>query len=236
MRGLSRCQAPIAALLYGSWWHQKDKVVSFKDAGRLYGISRTTAKRLYELICEEFDLEHVPVKTQNGRDKGFILKGVSPTAHTHVDCVAQEAVCDSTKAQVCNAERTGMQPTDHPLETNQETQQETISTTTTDKLSVHEPLIRQFLNGKSDAARSYLEEELCKIQAKYGDEVVESQLRQGIAKEWKSISLSKYEQFNKASVDDRVPKHPCYRVFTADHGFLGDDDEEPSVLDKLIPI
>jgi hypothetical protein len=234
-RGLARRHGPTTAFLYGSWWHEKDKVISFKDVWRLYGVSRNTAKRLYELICDEFDLELVPVKTQNGRDKGFILKGVSPTAHTHADYVVQEAVCDSTKAQVCNAERTGMQPTDHPLETKQEAKQETISTTITDKLSVHEALIRRFLIGKSYAARSYLEEELSKIQAKYGDEVVESQLQQGIAKEWKSISLSNYEQFNKASVDDRVLKHPCYRVFTADHGFLGDDDEELSVLDKLIP-
>jgi len=234
-RGLSRCQAPIAALLYGSWWHQKDKVVSFTDAQRLYGISRTTAKRLYELICEEFDLELVPVKTQNGRDKGFLLKGVSRTAHTHADYVAQESVCDSTKAQVCNLESTGMQPRDHLLETNQETKQETISIEITDKLLGHEPLIREFLIGKPDAAKSYLEGELCKIQAKYGDDVVESQLRQGIAKEWNSISLANYEQFNKASVDDRVPKHPCYRVFTANHGFLDDDNFSPLVLDYLSP-
>ena len=234
-RGLSRSQAPIVSLIYGSWWHQKNKVVSYKDAERLYGISRKTAKVLYELICEEFELELIPVKTKNGRDKGFVLKGVSRGEHTSAEHVAQDAVCASQEAQVCNAERTGMQPTDHLLETNLETKQETISTTTTDKLSVHQPLIRQFLIGKPDAARSYLQDELCKIQAKYGDDVVESQLQQGIAKDWKSISFANYEQFNKASVEERVPKHPCHRIFTAEHGFLDEVKSERSVLDPLIP-
>lgn len=234
-RGLARRHGPTTALLYGSWWHEKDKVISFKDVWRLYGVSRNTARRLYELICDEFELELIPVKTKNGRDKGFVLKGVSRGEHTPLEHVTHEPVCTSHATQVCNAERTGMQPTDHPLETNQEPKQETISTATTDKLSVHEPLIRWFLIGKSDAARSYLEEQLCKIQAKYGDDVVKSQLRQGIAKEWKSISLASYEQFNKVSVDYRVPKHPCHRVFTADHGFLDDDNSDPLVLDYLTP-
>ena len=65
--------------------------------------------------------------------------------------------------------------------------------------------------------------------------MVESQLQQGIAKDWKSISLANYEQFNKTSDEDRMPKHPCHRVFTADHGFLDDDNKESSVLAKLIP-
>lgn len=234
-RGLSRSQAPIVALIYGSWWHQKNKIVSYKDAERLYGISRKTAKVLYELICEEFELEMIPVKTKNGRDKGFVLKGVSCAEHTPVERVAQEAVCASQEPQVCNAERTGMQPTDHLLETNLETKQETISTTTIDRLSVHAPLIRQFLIGKPDAARFYLQDELYKLQAKYGDDVVESQLQQGIAKDWKGISLANYEQYNKTSDDDRVPKHPCHRIFTAEHGFSDEIKTERSVLDSLIP-
>ena len=234
-RGLSRSQAPIVSLIYGSWWHQKNKIVSYKDAERLYGISRKTAKVLYELICEEFELELIPVKTKNGRDKGFILKGVSRGEHTPVEHVAQDAVCASQEAQVCNAERTGMQPTEHLLETNLETKQETISTTTIDRLSMHAPLIRQFLIGKPDRARYYLQDELCKIQAKYGDDVVESQLQQGIAKDWKGISLANYEQYNKTSDDDRVPKHPCHRIFTAEHGFSDEVKTERSVLDLLIP-
>ena len=234
-RGLSRSQAPIVSLIYGSWWHQKNKVVSYKDAWRLYGISRKTAKLLYELICEEFELELIPVKTKNGRDKGFVLKGVSCAEQTPVEHVAQDAGCASGEAQVCNAERTGMQPTDHLLETNLETKQETISTTTTDRLSVHAPLIRQFLIGKPDAAKSYLLDELHKIQAKYGDDVVESQLQQGIAKDWKGISLANYEQYNKTSDDNRVPKHPCHRIFTAENGFLDEVKTERSVLDLLIP-
>ena len=234
-RGLSRSQVPIVSLIYGSWWHQKNKVVSYKDAERLYGICRKTAKVLYELICEEFELEVISVKTKNGLDKGFLLKGVSRAEHTPVEHVAQEAVCASQEPQVCNAERTCMQPTDHLLETNLETKQETISTTTTDRLSVHAPLIRQFLIGKPDAAKSYLLDQLHKIQAKYGDDVVESQLQQGIAKDWKGISLANYEQYNKTSDDDCVPKHPCHRIFTAEHGFLDEVKTERSVLDLLIP-
>lgn len=232
-RGLSRHLAPIATLLYGSWWHQKNKPISYKDAERLFGISRATAKKLYALICEEFGLELVAIKTKNGRDKGFILKGVASGGHTPIDRVAQEAACDSHNAQVCSAESTGMQPAEHLLETNLETKQETISTMPTNRLSSHQPLIRQFLLGKPDAAKSYLLAELCKIQDKYGDDVVDAQLQFGIAKGWKSISLANYEKYNKTSDDNRVQKHPCHRVFTAEHGFLDEKNQDRLFLDSL---
>ena len=58
------------------------------------------------------------------------------------------------------------------------------------------PLIRQFNEGKSMNARKENERQTQMIYEKYGLKTAEDQLRQGIAKEWKSISLAKYEQFH----------------------------------------
>tara|TARA_B100001939_G_scaffold48059_1_gene37488 strand:+ start:76 stop:438 length:363 start_codon:yes stop_codon:yes gene_type:complete len=58
------------------------------------------------------------------------------------------------------------------------------------------PLSRQFNEGKSMNARKENERQIQMINEKYGLKTAEEQLRQGIAKEWKSISLSQYEKYN----------------------------------------
>lgn len=198
-RCLSRHLAPIALLLYGSWWHQKNRPVSYKDAERLYGISRATAKKLYCLICEEFGLELVAIKTGNGRDNGFVIRAMRPTQHTLPDSVSQEAVSDAQEALVCNAESTDVQSPEHLLEII-ESKQESITRQQQDRLSDHRPLLRQFLANKSEATARYVEEQLLLILDRYGDAVVEKQLRDGIAKEWKSISLAMFERYNPESI------------------------------------
>ena len=50
--------------MYGSWWHEKNKPVSNSDAARLYGIGRQKAADIYKMLCEEFDLELEPIKTE----------------------------------------------------------------------------------------------------------------------------------------------------------------------------
>ena len=65
------------------------------------------------------------------------------------------------------------------------------------------PLIRQFNEGKSMNARKENERQVLMIYENYGLKTAEDQLRQAIAKEWKSISLARYEQYNPdaANVD-----------------------------------
>ena len=88
-RGWKRYLAPIALAMYASWWHEKNKTVSNKDAERLYGIGREKAAEIYKMLCEEFELELVPIKTANGRDAGFIMRGVSHTGHIEDASVVQ---------------------------------------------------------------------------------------------------------------------------------------------------
>ena len=58
------------------------------------------------------------------------------------------------------------------------------------------PLIRQFNEGKSMNARKENERQVLMIYENYGLKTAEDQLRQAIARPWKSISLAKYEQYN----------------------------------------
>ena len=92
--------------MYGSWWHEKNKPVSNSDAKRLYGISRKKAAKIYEMLCEEFGLELETIKTVNGRDAGFIMRGVSRTGHIDDVSVVQETGSVTQEAQVCLAQDT----------------------------------------------------------------------------------------------------------------------------------
>ena len=56
------------------------------------------------------------------------------------------------------------------------------------------PLSRRFNEGKSMNARNENKRQIRMIYEKYGLRTAEEQLRQGIAGEWKSISLSQYEK------------------------------------------
>ena len=67
------------------------------------------------------------------------------------------------------------------------------------------PLIRQFNEGKSMNARKENERQVLMIYENYGLKTAEDQLRQAIAKPWKSISLAKYEQYNPDAVQADSP-------------------------------
>jgi hypothetical protein len=195
-RGWSRYLATIALAMYGSWWHDKDKPISNKDAWRLYGIGREKASEIYKMLCKEFDLELVPIKKGNGRDAGFIMRGVSRTGHIDNASVAQETGSVTQEAQVCHAQGTPVSRTEHLLEPIQEPNQDSFSREQTEMPTSLVPLIRRFNEGKSMNARKENERQVLMIYENYGLKTAEDQLRQAIAKEWKSISMAKYEQYN----------------------------------------
>ena len=105
-RGWARYLATIALAMYGSWWHEKNKPISNSDAARLHGIGREKAADIYKMLCEEFDLELVPIKKGNGRDAGFIMRGVSRTGHIDDASVVQATGSVTLEAQVCRAQDT----------------------------------------------------------------------------------------------------------------------------------
>ena len=182
--------------MYGSWWHQKNKPVSNSDAARLYGIGRQKAADIYKMLCEEFDLELEPIKTANGRDAGFIMRGVSSTRHIEHSSVVQGTGSVAQEAQVCNAESTPVSSTEHLLETIQEPKQESLSREQGRMPALLVPLAREFNEGKGVKSRKENERQILMICEKYGIKTAEDQLRLGIAREWKSISLALYENCN----------------------------------------
>ena len=204
-RGWARYLATIALAMYGSWWHEKNKPVSNSDAKRLYGIGREKAADIYKMLCEEFDLELVPIKKGNGRDAGFIMRGVSRTGHIDEASVVQETGSVTQEAQVCFAQGTPVSRTGHLLEPIQEPNQDSFSREQTEVPTSLVPLIRQFNEGKSMNARKENERQIRMIYEKYGLKTAEEQLQQGIAKRWKSISLGKYEQFNPDAAQAESP-------------------------------
>ncbi len=195
-RGWSRYLVTIALTMYGSWWHEKNKPISNSDAARLYGIGREKAADIYKMFCEEFDLELEPIKTANGRDAGFIMRRVSSTRHIGDSSVFQETGSVVQEAQVCNAQSTPVSPTGHLLETIQEPKQDSFPRELDELPKSLIPLLNVFTETKSDASRGQIEYQLRLINKKYGEQVVEDQLRQAIASEWKTISISQYEKHN----------------------------------------
>ena len=204
-RGTKRYLGVIALNMYGSWWHEKNKPVSNSDAKRLYGISREKAAEIYKMLCDEFGLELELIKTANGRDAGFIMRGVSRTGHIEEASVVQATGSVTQKAQVCRAQCTPVSRTGHLLEPIQEPKQDSFSREQTEMPSLLVPLIRQFNEGKSMNARKENERQILMIYEKYGLKTAEDQLRQAIAKPWKSISLAKYEQYNPDAVQADSP-------------------------------
>jgi hypothetical protein len=192
-RGWSRSLVTIVLSMYGSWWHEKNKPVSNSDAARLYGIGRQKAADIYKMLCEEFDLELEPIKTANGRDAGFIMRGVSSTRHIEHSSVVQGTGSVAQEAQVCNAESTPVSSTEHLLETIQEPKQESLSREQGRMPALLVPLAREFNEGKGVKSRKENERQILMICEKYGIKTAENQLRLGIAREWKSISLALYE-------------------------------------------
>ena len=186
----------IALSMYGSWWHQKNKPVSNSDAARLYGIGRQKAADIYKMLCEEFDLELEPIKTANGRDAGFIMRGVSSTRHIEDSSVVEGTGSVAQEAQVCNVQNTPVSSTEHLLETIQEPKQESCPREQDELPESLAPLWAIFTQNKSDASRGQIEYQLRMIIRKYGEQVAEDQLRRGIASGWKTISISQYEKHN----------------------------------------
>lgn len=204
-RGWARYLATIALAMYGSWWHEKNKPISNSDAARLHGIGREKAAEIYKMLCEEFELELKPIKTANGRDAGFIMRGVSRTGHIEDASGVQATGSVTQEAQVCLAEGTPVSCTGHLLEPIQEPKQDSFSREKKEMPTLLDPLVRQFNEGKSMNACKENERQILMISEKYGLKTAEDQLRQGIAREWKSISLSQYEKYNPAAASADSP-------------------------------
>ena len=204
-RGWARYLATIALAMYGSWWHEKNKPISNSDAARLHGIGREKAAEIYKMLCEELELELEPIKKGNGRDAGFIMRGVSRTGHIDDASVVQATGSVTQEALVCHAQGTPVSRTGHLLEPIQEPKQDSLSREQTEMPSLLVPLVRQFNEGKSMNARKENERQVLMIYEKYGLKTAEDQLRQAIAREWKSISLAKYEQYNPDAVQADSP-------------------------------
>ena len=89
-----------------------------------------------------------------------------------------------------------------------------------DALGPYVPLILEFWKtkkgAKSETAWNFLLENLERIRAKYGPQVVEEQLKLAINGKWQSIQLKNFEQFSgKADAKEPEFKHPAGKVFTA---------------------
>ena len=167
-RDMSGCLGSIALSLYGSWWHEKKKPISYSDVWRLYRIGRGTARKIYTMLCEEFELELEPIKTANGRDAGFIMRGVSRTGHIEDASVLQETGSVTQEAQVCLAQVTPVSRSGHLLEPIQEPNQDSFSREQTEMPTLLVPLSRQFNEGKSMNARKENERQIQMINEKYG--------------------------------------------------------------------
>ena len=96
-------------------------------------------------------------------------------------------------------------------------------------LARHEELVTEFWKvkkgSKGETAWKLLNAELTKLQAKYGDAVVEEQLQLAINGKWAGIRLSNYEQFKAPKGNAPAQpefKHPAARVFR--NGRFVDED------------
>ena len=98
-----------------------------------------------------------------------------------------------------------MSCTGHLLEPIQEPKQDPLSREQTEMPSLLVPLIRRFNEGKSMNARKENERQVLMIYENYGLKTAEDQLSQAIAREWKSISMAKYEQYNPDAVQADSP-------------------------------
>ena len=93
--------------------------------------------------------------------------------------------------------------------------------TLSEKLAPHKVWIREFWQSKkgakSETAFNLLIENLEKIHAKYGAQVLEEQLKLGINGRWQSITLKNLETFAAKGATPAQPevRHPASRVFTA---------------------
>ena len=106
---------------------------------------------------------------------------------------------------MCLAEVTPVSRTGHLLEPIQEPKQDTFSKEQAKMPSLLVSLVRQFNEGKSMNACKENDLQILMIYEKYGLKTAEDQLRQGIAKGWKSISLANYEKYNPDAVSSESP-------------------------------
>ena len=106
---------------------------------------------------------------------------------------------------MCRAQGTPVSRTGHLLERIQEPKQDSLSREQTEMPTLLVPLIRQFNEGKSMNARKENERQVLMIYENYGLKTAEDQLSQAIAREWKSISMAKYEQYNPDAAQAESP-------------------------------
>ena len=105
-----------------------------------------------------------------------------------------------------------MSCTGHLLEPIQEPKQDSFSREQRMMPTLLVPLIRQFNEGKSMNARKENERQILMIYENYGLKTAEDQLSQAIAREWKSISMAKYEQYNPDAVQADSPAELAQKI------------------------
>ena len=89
---------------------------------------------------------------------------------------------------------------------------------------------------KSEAAAKILISGCRKIKELYGDAALKEQLELAKGYGWENITLKNYERYGlnqKAAAKEPEPRHPAYRVFTADNGFGDDDPTTNPILEEL---
>ena len=123
--GMDASKASAAANMYGRWFHQKDQPVRIRDEVRLHGIGKGTARKIWGLLCEEFDLEMLPYQV-NGRDKGYRVR-----ERVHTDPIpsargSQGPPTGSTQTHDGSTQTPPRVHADPHQETKQETDQETF--------------------------------------------------------------------------------------------------------------
>ena len=99
-----------------------------------------------------------------------------------------------------HTQNTPVSSTGHLLETIQEPKQESFPRGQDQLAQTLGPLLKAFTQGKSEASQEEIQRQIQLISQKYGTDVAEEQLRQGIAKGWKSIPISQYEKYNPDAV------------------------------------
>jgi hypothetical protein len=96
---------------------------------------------------------------------------------------------------------------------------------------------RNHKSGKKSAAAAKILINGCrKIKELYGDAALKEQLELAKGYGWENITLKNYERYGlnpKAAAKEPEPRHPAYRVFTADNGFGDNDPTTNPILEQL---
>ena len=224
--GMDASNATVAANMYGRWFHQKDQPVRIRDEVRLHRIGKETARKIWALLAEAFELEMTQYQVK-GRDKGYQVR-----ERVHTDPIpsargSQGPPTVSTQTHDGSTQTPPRVHADPHQETKQETDQEPFSRgTKKDQLGELRPLLEEYMaakkGAKSKQARQIIEEEVCKIWEKHGIKAAEEQLRQAIAAGWPTISLELYDQHRHKKTEESS-SHPAQKL----HGAAASQQEAP---------